>query len=177
MTAKKDIKSLLYRVTDKDGMTAVAGEATPASSEYTVTAAFAAMPWPCESPNLYTLTVELEYVDGTCEELSDRFGFRYFSVDENYIYLNGYPFYMRAYIRGAAAHEHGNNCGLSEYEFYKKNFLAARSYGFNAVRFHSVVPPEECFRAADDLGMLIHIEMRRQGKDYWDESERYLRED
>ena len=166
VSSEKEIKRLTYRVTDKDGAIKVTGEAAPDSKECTFTASFAALAWSCESPNLYTLAAVLEYTDGTREELSDRFGFRYFSVDENYIYLNGYPFYMRAYIRGAAAHEHGNNCSLPEYDFYKKNFLAARSYGFNAVRFHSVVPPEECFRAADDLGMLIHIEMRREGKMY-----------
>ena len=37
-----------------------------------------------------------------------------------------------------------------EYEFYKKNIRMAKSYGFNTIRFHSVVPPEECFRAADE---------------------------
>ena len=44
---------------------------------------------------------------------------------------------MRAYIRGAAAHAHQNNCGLPDYEFYKKNIQMAESYLFNTIRFNS----------------------------------------
>ena len=42
----------------------------------------------------------------------------------------------------------------------------AKSYGYNTIRFHSVVPTEECFRAADDLGILIHIEIRKVNDNY-----------
>ncbi len=122
--------------------------------------------WTPDHPTTYTLRMRICYADGTEEEIEDRFGYRTISSDSKYIYLNGYPFYMRAYIRGAAAHEHGNLLGLSEYDFYKKSFLAARRYGFNAVRFHTTVPSEECFRAADDTGVLIHIEMRTHRDKY-----------
>ena len=166
LLSDREILSVEWCVLDKDGVLFVSGKEHPHSITASFDAAFAAKAWSCEHPALYTLSLVIQYADGDREELCDRFGFRYFSVDDKNIYLNGYPFYMRAYVRGAAAHEHANNCGLPEYEFYKKNFLAARSYGFNAVRFHSVVPPEECFRAADDLGMLIHIELRRGGKQY-----------
>ena len=122
--------------------------------------------WSIERPYMYSLNALVVYADGEVEKISDRFGYRYLSADKKYIYLNGYPFYMRAYIRGAAAHEHQNNCNLSEYDFYKKNILMAKSYGYNTIRFHSVVPPDACFEAADDLGILIHIEMRKEGKEY-----------
>ena len=166
IVAERAIMSASWQITDKDGNAVASGEEHPRSTSLTVYSLFMAEEWSAEHPVLYTFSVTLEYKDGTREELCDRFGFRYFSVDEDYIYLNGYPFYMRAYIRGAAAHEHQNNCGLAEYDFYKKNILAAKSYGFNTIRFHSTIPPEECFRAADELGMLIHIEMRRGGKEY-----------
>ncbi len=129
-------------------------------------AKFPAEQWAAEHPVLYQFAAEVTFTDGTTEHIEDRFGFRYFSCDEKNIYLNGYPFYMRAYIRGCAAHEHENNCNLSEYEFYKKNILMAKGYGFNTVRFHSVIPPQSCFRAADELGMLIHIEMRAEKQEY-----------
>ena len=166
IVAQAAIMRAEWKVTYKDGNVVASGTESPRANTLSIFALFAAEPWSIESPTLYTFSVTLEYKGGEREELSDRFGFRYFSVDERYIYLNGYPFYMRAYIRGAAAHEHQNNCKLSEYDFYKKNILMARSYGFNTIRFHSVIPPEECFRAADELGMLIHIEMRREGKMY-----------
>lgn len=131
-----------------------------------IEAQFDAKAWSVEEPNLYTFVCRLSYDDDSTEEIKDTFGFRYFSSDDKNIYLNGYPFYMRAYIRGAAAHEHQNNCNLEEFDFYKKNILMAKEYGFNTIRFHSVVPPEACFRAADELGILIHIEMRRDKLDY-----------
>ena len=158
----KSIKNIKWNVTDKNGAVKAEGNTDKA----TVSACFDANAWSVENPTLYTFTAEIAFDDGTTEEISDRFGFRWFETDEKYIYLNGFPFYMRAYIRGAAAHEHQNNCNLSEYEFYKKNIRMAKSYGYNTIRFHSVIPSEECFRAADEEGILIHIEMRKENDDY-----------
>lgn len=160
--ADKNIKSINWSVKDRVG--AVKADGTTESN--IISDVFDAEAWSVEKPVLYTFTAEISYENGETEEISDRFGFRYFETDEKYIYLNGFPFYMRAYIRGAAAHEHQNNCQLSEYEFYKKNIQMAKSYGFNTIRFHSVVPPEECFRAADEEGILVHIEMRKEHDDY-----------
>lgn len=166
ISSPKDINRALYRIKDSSGAEVSRGSGVCNGRDVTVSAAFESMEWSVQSPVLYTLEIELEYEDGTKETVSDRFGFRYLYTDEKNIYLNGYPFYMRAYIRGCAAHEHENNCSLPEYEFYKKNFTMAKSYGYNAVRFHSVVPTDECFRAADDCGIMVHIEMRRENADY-----------
>ena len=166
IAAPQSIKSVAWCVKDANGDVKIEGKENCDGTRVEFSFKFDAKPWSVESPTVYTLYVNICYQNGECEELSDGFGYRYFSVDENYIYLNGFPFYMRAYIRGAAAHEHQNNCALSEYDFYKKNILMAKSYGYNTIRFHSVVPPEECFRAADELGILIHIEMRAEKMDY-----------
>lgn len=161
-----EIASLAYEVKDASGAVVYRGSASEGGTRVTFSASFDAKAWSAEHPVLYTLFVNITYQNGEREEISDRFGFRYFSSDKSYIYLNGFPLYMRAYIRGCAAHEHQNNAGLSEYDFYKKNFTMAKKYGYNAVRFHSVIPTDECFRAADDLGMLIHIEMRAENTEY-----------
>ena len=157
-----NIKTINWNIKDTNGKIKAQGN----SEDTTISAIFDAEAWSVEKPVLYTFTATVTFENGDTEEISDRFGFRYFETDEKYIYLNGFPFYMRAYIRGAAAHEHQNNCNLSEYEFYKKNIRMAKSYGFNTIRFHSVIPPEECFRAADEEGILIHIEMRKENDDY-----------
>ncbi len=162
---EKEIISLSYEVFDAEKNTVAKDKVEPNAKTAKIEAGFDARPWSASEPYLYTLTVTLVTADGE-EEITDRFGFRYFETDEKYIYLNGFPFYMRAYIRGCAAHEHQNNCKLTEYEFYKKNFEMAKEYGYNTVRFHSVIPPEECFRAGDDCGMLIHIEMRAEDGEY-----------
>ena len=164
LSAEKSIASAEYSVSDKSGACLDFGALSINGSDCEAVAKFDAEEWSISSPVLYTLDVTICFSDGDSEQISDKFGFRYFSCDENYIYLNGYPFYMRAYIRGCAAHEHQNNCKLEEIEFYKKNILMAKKYGFNTIRFHSVIPPRECFLAADELGILIHIETRKDNE-------------
>lgn len=161
--SEKKIKSILWSVLDNKGNIAANGEE---KQNNRITKIFNANAWSIENPYLYTFEAKITYDDGSIQKISDRFGFRYFGCDEKNIYLNGFPFFMRGYIRGAAAHEHKNNCKLSTYDFYRKNIKMAKSYGFNTIRFHSVIPPEECFRAADELGILIHIEMRKENDDY-----------
>ena len=159
---EKTVKNVKWFVKSQSGKILAEGN----SASTVISAAFDADEWSVQCPVLYTFSAEVTYEDDETEQIEDRFGFRYFEIDENYIYLNGFPFYMRAYIRGAAAHEHQNNCNLSEIEFYRKNIRMAKSYGFNTIRFHSVIPPEECFRAADEEGILIHIEMRKENDNY-----------
>ncbi len=160
------ISNAQFKITDAKGAVLAYGKMDTVDTGAVANAVFPAEYWTLTSPILYTFTAEVEYESKDTEEISDRFGFRTLSSDEKHIYLNGFPFYMRGYIRGCSAHEHQNNCRLSEYEFYKKNITVAKSYGFNTIRFHSVVPTEECFRAADELGILIHIEMRKEKAEY-----------
>lgn len=115
--------------------------------------------WSVAQPDLYDYTAETVSESGT-ETLSGTFGFRKISVNGRNVCLNGTPIFIRGYIRGATAHDHANNCRLSAEDFYRKNIRAAKRYGFNLVRFHSVVPDEAFFKVADEEGMLVHIEMR-----------------
>ena len=163
--SKTVIESCVWYIRDADGEIMASGEIVADSERIVISAGIPAEMWSVENPVLYLFEALLISKEGE-ERICDRFGFRYFETDENYIYLNGSPFYMRAYIRGCAAHEHGNNCGLDEKDFYVKNMLMAKRYGFNAIRFHSVIPSEACFEAADELGMLLHIETRADNQDY-----------
>lgn len=122
--------------------------------------------WSASEPNLYMFNAEITFADGEVESVSDRVGYRFFGKDEHNLYLNGYPFYLRGFVSGIPCHSHQNNCNLDEREFYKKTFLAAKKFGFNFVRFHSTVPSRTCFDVADELGMLIHMEMRRDSDEY-----------
>ena len=122
--------------------------------------------WMIENPYLYRLTAELTYEDGMQENVSDTFGMRSLGTSGRDILLNGKPFYMRAVIRGTICHDHENILDLDEEEFYAKFIRAAKEYGFNTIRFHSRIPPKGCFRAADRLGMFIHIELRTKDEEY-----------
>ena len=108
-------------------------------------------PWSVESPVLYTLEAEGQTI---------RFGHCALETMQNrFVLLNGKPVYLRGYIRGIIAHDHPNMTGLSDYEAACKNIRQAKKYGFNLVRFHSTIPSEDFVRAADELGMLIHMEI------------------
>ena len=112
--------------------------------------------WSIENPYLYNLEVKW---DDEVEKTD--FGMRSFGTDGRDLMLNGEKFCAKGYIRGREAHEHPNFIGFSLTEYYEKNIKAAKKFGFNLIRFHSRIPHEECFEAADRLGMLIHIEIRK----------------
>lgn len=115
--------------------------------------------WSISSPYLYTYKLEITYTDEV-ETATGTFGFRTLTTNGKEVCLNGTPVFIRGYIRGTTAHDHANNAGLSDEEFYRKNITEAKKFGFNYVRFHSVVPNETFFKIADELGILVHIELR-----------------
>lgn len=117
-------------------------------------------PWSIESPFLYLFRIKCHVNGKTCE-IRQPFGMSKIHVENNKILLNNKPFYLRGYIRGREAHEHPNLMGVSETEYYEKNIKMAKAYGFNFVRFHSVVPPDEFFDAANRLGILCQVEIRK----------------
>lgn len=116
--------------------------------------------WSLSSPELYDYSAVISYCGGETEVKEGKFAFRDISKNEKNILLNGKPVFIRGFIRGAKAHDHANLLGLSLKDFYLKNLKEAKKFGFNFVRFHSVVPEEELFEAADEVGMLVHIELR-----------------
>ncbi|MBO5926547.1 MAG: hypothetical protein J6Q38_03195 [Clostridia bacterium] len=121
--------------------------------------------WSVETPNLYNLQL-LVTIGGEEIEVKDRFAFRTLKIEGNKFLINDVPFYQRGFIRGHKCHDHSNNANLSKLDFYRKNILQAKKYGFNTIRFHSTVPEKECFMAADELGMMIHIETQPEEIEY-----------
>ncbi len=107
--------------------------------------------WTLDCPTLYTLEAEGEV---------SRFGHCSVRTMQNKMVLfNDAPIYLRGYIRGIVAHDHPNMTGASDYEAAVKNIKQAKKYGFNLVRFHSTIPSADFMRAADELGMLVHLEI------------------
>ncbi len=127
-------------------------------------------PWSIEDPFLYRLVLALN-VDGGDFRVVQDFGMRKFHVAGRQIHLNNKPFYVRGVVRGREAHDHPNLSGLSETEYYAKFIRAAKALGFNLIRFHSRVPPEAYFQAADRLGILTHVEVRKYYGKYQKERE------
>ena len=108
--------------------------------------------WSPADPVLYTFSA-----DGIAPEV---FGLNELAtVGNTHVLVNGKPFCFRGYIRGIVAHDHPNLSGKSDYESYRYHISQAKKYGFNLVRFHSTVPSEDFVRAADELGLFIHMEI------------------
>ena len=89
----KKISSVNWCVKDTNGEILAKGEEKTGK----ISACFKAEEWSAEKPVLYTFEAEILYANGEKEEISDHFGFRYFETDEKYIYLNGFPFYIKPF--------------------------------------------------------------------------------
>jgi len=130
-------------------------------------------PWSVEEPNLYKLALKLA-VRGETIEHEQSFGMWKVHVEDRKIYYNNKLFYMRGFIRGREAHDHPNLIkGATKTEYYEKCIRQAKKYGFNFIRFHSVIPEDEFLAAADRLGMLCHVEIRKYYGKYQKEREIY----
>lgn len=118
--------------------------------------------WSIENPELYLFKITVKYAEAEVpvEKAEGTFAFRKIKAENGHVFLNDKMIFVRGYIRGATAHEHSDNCNLGKKEFYRKNIRAAKSYGFNFVRFHSYIPDEKFFEAADEEGILVHYEFR-----------------
>lgn len=122
--------------------------------------------WTLDKPYTYNYNLSITYHDGKEEIVEGRFGFRKVGQNGNNITLNGQPIFVKGYIRGATAHEHCNLTNLTESDYYRKNIRQAKKFGFNFIRFHSVVPNESFFNVADEEGILVQLEMRMPNDNY-----------
>jgi len=157
--------SVSYEIKDASGNCVSCGKASVQDGAFFAELKDAHL-WTIEDPYLYTMSAEIEFSDGSTESYSDQFGMRSLCAHGQDILLNGKPFFIRAFIRGTVCHDHENILDLPEEEYYAKCIRIAKEYGFNTIRFHSRVPSQACFRAADKLGMFIHIEMRTGDDEY-----------
>ena len=107
--------------------------------------------WSPENPKLYTLTV-------CCGDavLTRRFGVRRLTVRGTQLLLNGVPYYWL----GSCEHCYYPETVQPPHDvaFYRGVIRRLRALGFNAIRFHTHIPYEEYMTAADEEGMLMHVE-------------------
>jgi beta-galactosidase len=112
--------------------------------------------WTPKTPHLYTARIRLRSHGKVIDTQSVRFGMREFKVADGKFLLNGQPIFLRGY---------GDDCifpntispSTDKRELYQR-LSRAREYGFNYVRHHSWMPPEEYLDVADELGMMLQPE-------------------
>ena len=138
---------VLYEIKNGDGKVVAKGEA---KGDFTLpTKGFSF--WSPENPVRYTLT--LTTPEGTC---SQKFGIRRLVPDGERMRLNG----ELTYLRGVTEH-----CYFPEtvqlprdLAYYRAITAKRKELGFNFLRFHTFVPPDEYLEAMDELGIMVHIE-------------------
>ncbi|HEX4029744.1 MAG TPA: hypothetical protein VHX20_05230 [Terracidiphilus sp.] len=113
--------------------------------------------WSPDHPNLLTATIQLLHGQTEIDQVEQRFGLRQVSTRGNVLLLNGKPLYLRAY--GDDDVEVLSGFPPSSPEVCLERMRLAKSFGFNAVRFHSMTPPACYFDAADEVGILIMAEL------------------
>ena len=138
---------VLYEIKNGDGKVVAKGEA---KGDFTLpTKGFSF--WSPENPVRYTLT--LMTPEGYC---SQKFGIRRLVPDGERMRLNG----ELTYLRGVTEH-----CYFPEtvqlprdLAYYRMITAKRKELGFNFLRFHTFVPPDEYLEAMDELGIMVHIE-------------------
>lgn len=114
-----------------------------------------AMLWYEFNPNVYELSLDLEYKYGNDEKQVD-FGLREFYADNSRFAINGRPVFLLGTLECAIFPKTGYP--PTKVKDWKKVYSAVQSHGLNHVRFHSWCPPEAAFKAADALGVYLQVE-------------------
>jgi hypothetical protein len=116
--------------------------------------------WDEFSPNVYELNVSLTGTGTKGESYRDShretFGLRKFVADGKQLKLNGRTVFLRG-NQDNCIHPKTAYPPMTRAEwlaFLQKH----KDYGLNCMRFHSWCPPKAAFEAADELGMLVHVE-------------------
>ncbi len=107
--------------------------------------------WTPETPKLYTLKIEHK----NCV-LTRKFGVRRLLADGVKLKLNNIPYFLR----GVCEHCYFPETVHSDHDikYYRNIIKSFKKLGFNFIRFHTYIPEEEYMQAADELGMLLHVE-------------------
>ena len=125
--------------------------------------------WSPENPKRYRLEI-------FCGEaaLERMFGVRRLLPDGVHFRLNGIPYYLRGVCEHCYFPETVHP--VHDREYYRGIIRRLKSLGFNFIRFHTFVPAPEYLEAADELGMLLHVESpNNTSLEEWQEILRFCR--
>lgn len=114
--------------------------------------------WDTESPNLYTLTVDLLRPDGTvADRTSERFGFRTVEFSPEFgMKLNG----RKVLLQGNANHHTLGALGAAAYpKAMEKRLRMLKDFGFNHIRTSHNPYSESFLDLCDEMGILVVDEL------------------
>jgi hypothetical protein len=131
-----------------------------------------ARPWSPSSPTLYQLVAQLSCPDGHVSQIESRFGLRTVETRGKWFYLNGERLYLDGILYQPAT---------ATFEEMRHHLVGMRKLGCNLVRVHIAGLDPRIYSLADDLGMLLWVEVpsphratARSRENHWAELQRLL---
>lgn len=128
--------------------------------------------WSPATPHLYRLTAQLAGSDGHFAEIRTHFGLRKIEARGRFIYLNNEVIYLNGILYQP---------GTATYEQMKNHMIAIKKLGCNLVRVHIAGIDPRIFNLADEIGLLVWIEVPSphsstavSRKNHFDELQRML---
>lgn len=128
--------------------------------------------WSPENPQLYHLVAQLVGPDGRASQIETHFGLRKVEARGRYVYLNNEAVYLDGILYQPAA---------AGFEQMRRHMLSMKELGCNLVRVHVAGIDPRVYDLADELGMLLWVEVpsphsstERSRANHWMELTRML---
>ena len=112
--------------------------------------------WSPEDPYLYDFSVETE-----TDKVDSYFAIRALEIKDNRLCLNGKPYFFHGLLDQGYWPDGLFTPAASE--CYAEDILAMKKLGFNMLRKHIKVEPEEFYYQCDRLGMVVFQDMVNNG--------------
>ncbi len=112
--------------------------------------------WSLDEPNQYTYVLSLS-MEGQKTVLTRKFAFREIKADGTAILLNGRPVYIRGILHWGCYDE--AIIPNPPEDVIRDEIRKIRAYGFNAIKHCLYIPRQRYFDLADELGMLLWVEL------------------
>ncbi len=129
--------------------------------------------WSPDAPVLYRVTAQLVGPDGNVSEISGRWGMRKIEARGGQIFFNNEPLYLDGILYQP---------GEATWEQTQRHLEAMRKLGCNLVRIHIAGIDPRMYDLADELGMLLWVEIpsphsstERSRSNHWSELQRMAR--
>lgn len=166
LKASTAAKGLTARMTLRDGdATLLTKEAKVAGASLSLTGTIEGVkPWTAETPNLYTLLVELLDRQGAVvQATAQRIGFRTVAMKDGMVTVNGRPIF----IRGVNRHEHDPETFhvISE-ESMRRDIELMKRNNVNALRTSHYPNDERIYALADEYGLYVMDEANIESHEY-----------
>ncbi len=120
--------------------------------------------WTAETPNLYTLVLNLKAKDGSIETVAKKIGFREVEIKNGQVLING----VAPLFKGVNRHEFDPYKGraLDEASMVKDVKLM-KQYNFNAVRTSHYPNQTRWYELCDEYGLYVMDEANLESHDLW----------